>query len=427
VAVKHLDTTTTLGYLEKTDSAWTEFDVVREIYSNALDQDPHATLRMEGNDLVVRNTGSPMKERHLLMGVSEKDNPEARGMFGEGIKLALLVLERMGLRATIHTGDLLIWNARFKRFGEDVFRISYESADTYYPGTEVRIHDWNRPTYLERFVLPGDPRILFTDNKGRMILREDQPAFYVKGVYVTSAVYYNRPYHFGYNLMTVPMNRDRKMVESYQVGGEIGCVWSECDNLALWRELLTAVKENNAEERNNIYNLRARYRDIVQQAWLEIMGKGVLHTDSNKAREAGYLGSRVVDMGYIGNFLQGIVTTDADIVLSRKGELFTAVSEKLLTDRRRRILSILRKQAEKVNDELKIVIGRFANEEVVGEYEDGVIRIADSRLANPEDALETLIHELAHAVHHTEDATADHASAMGQIAARLLRPYLMRD
>ena len=44
------------------------------------------------------------------MGVSEKQSENAIGQFGEGLKLSMLVLTRMGKIAQIESGDLFVTN-----------------------------------------------------------------------------------------------------------------------------------------------------------------------------------------------------------------------------------------------------------------------------------------------------------------------------
>ena len=83
-----------LDYLGK-EASWGPWHIVRELGQNAFDADPDFRVFKDNGTLVVEDGGESLEERHLILGVTEKDEAD-RGKFGEGLKLALLILTRMG-------------------------------------------------------------------------------------------------------------------------------------------------------------------------------------------------------------------------------------------------------------------------------------------------------------------------------------------
>jgi hypothetical protein len=213
----------TLDYVPE----WGSWEVVRELVTNALDADPGFTLTQNDDGaLVIKSKGGELAVRHLLFGVSEKQGPNAVGQFGEGMKLALLVLTRMGLTAHVYSGGRHLWNEPAELEGEQVFKVVWKNGIVDSGQTVVGIPDWEGDTYEHRFIRPGDPRIAYTDPFGRSILEEPDPNIYVKGVWVQKARGYSKSYAFGYNLTDADMNRDRGVVDAWKANCEIGKLWA---------------------------------------------------------------------------------------------------------------------------------------------------------------------------------------------------------
>ncbi|MEI2691542.1 MAG: hypothetical protein V9H69_18300 [Anaerolineae bacterium] len=59
------------------------------------------------------------------------------------------------------------------------------------------------------------PRVLFTDEAGRMILEEAEPQFYVKGLWIGPARPYGASCAFGYNL-NLKLAEDRQLADAWQ-------------------------------------------------------------------------------------------------------------------------------------------------------------------------------------------------------------------
>jgi len=89
---------------------WSIAEAVRELMQNAIDaetEDPlnKATMMFKKNNLVIKNPYSKLELKTLLLGGgTKKNNSRAIGKFGEGYKLAVVVLLRLGCDFTVKNG-----------------------------------------------------------------------------------------------------------------------------------------------------------------------------------------------------------------------------------------------------------------------------------------------------------------------------------
>ncbi|MFE0062748.1 hypothetical protein [Streptomyces sp. NPDC059003] len=72
---------------------WTAQRAIVELIANALDEDPHPTVTWTNGILTIEDQGQGIPSTGLLLGASHK-SPQQIGQFGEGKKLAALVLAR---------------------------------------------------------------------------------------------------------------------------------------------------------------------------------------------------------------------------------------------------------------------------------------------------------------------------------------------
>ena len=79
---------------------WTVEDAKRELLQNAMDT---KNWHIDEHTNALISTGT-ISRRHWLMGVSEKT--DSIGKFGEGLKLAALVLAREGYTLEILSGNV---------------------------------------------------------------------------------------------------------------------------------------------------------------------------------------------------------------------------------------------------------------------------------------------------------------------------------
>lgn len=85
-------------------SQWGVWEAAREFIQNAFDTKQY-NIGYENDSLMIETFAGALDKRNLLLGVSSKrDDSEAIGTYGEGFKLAMLVMLREGKRITIKNG-----------------------------------------------------------------------------------------------------------------------------------------------------------------------------------------------------------------------------------------------------------------------------------------------------------------------------------
>ncbi len=205
---------------------WQLWEAVREIYQNALDEasgsNCKATINYSGGLLRVATSQGRLSPDTLVLGKTSKRTDESkRGKFGEGYKLALLVLARLGHDVQILTGDEL-WYPKIERdesFNSDVLNIYIESSSEC-EGVEfcicgVQQEQWE--AIQKNIRPPSEFYNTILDSK------EERGRIYVGGLYVSTA----KEFHCGYAFAVgkIKLDRDRGMVNGFDLAYETSNLW----------------------------------------------------------------------------------------------------------------------------------------------------------------------------------------------------------
>jgi hypothetical protein len=397
---------------------WGAWEVIRELVSNAIDTRTAWSMTREADDLVITDSGTGLVIRQLLFGVSEKADSNAIGQFGEGLKLAMLVLTRMGLTARVSSGVLRLWNEVEEIGGEACLKLCFTDNNELFLGTEVFIQGWGaeNPIFEERFVQDSD--ILYKTEAGQLL---SQCALYVKGVYVCDLP----DYEWGYNLLDTKMNRDRSAVSEWDVKYGIGEVWSKITDSSCWKVFFEAVNDGTKEREINIENLSEQAEAAMQEGFLAQFGKNaVLSTTITDAVEAKHRGAVAVECSsfgyYLRNTLAKIVETDVKYIMRKAGMKAYNVPASDLTPEEQQAWSAVKRLAKKCGYAGKLRV--FKKEGVGGLWDPNtpdIIFIHVNSLYSTMYAKAVFIHELGHCESHAADNTDAHMNAVCAIAARL--------
>lgn len=204
-------------------SHWGFWEAIRELVQNAYDQkdtDPNCEVTIDWNDEIVTiatSTGR-LDRSSLVLGNTTKSG-NLRGKFGEGYKLALLVLARLGHETRIHNGPDELWasSIQFKEeFQSEVLCIDVTPIATD-PGVRFTIHGvseelWTsisdnfRPSYENQILLESQ-------EKGRI---------YVGGLFVSEVKF---EYGYSFRAGTISLDRDRGMVDDFDLAMATSRLW----------------------------------------------------------------------------------------------------------------------------------------------------------------------------------------------------------
>lgn len=202
---------------------WGFIEAVRELLQNALDSDSPFRCTYMGGCLRIVSRNSRLSADTLLLGTTTKAEDDTKiGSFGEGYKIALLVLTRESRRVTVYNGSK-IWTPKFENsstFDTEVLCIH----ETKRPGAwdDELIFSIDGVTESEWSVVKKSCLHLWDDDEfgevietsmGR-ILCEHPGELYVNGLYVCDT-----QLDFSYDIKPqfMKLERDRKTVSDWDL------------------------------------------------------------------------------------------------------------------------------------------------------------------------------------------------------------------
>lgn len=218
---------------------WGAYEGVRETVQNGGDAqtefDAPLTVkhRADTNTLVIENDGCTLPHEALLLGHSSKvGRADLIGKFGEGLKLGVLALVRAGHPVKIRSGSE-VWvptiqksdqfNAQVLVFDITTGRKSVNRVAVEIGNIEAEAWESMKSCFL---FLPGvitDEEIVKTPSGSLLLGDRFAGKVYVKGIFVA-----NDPrMSFGYDLIDADLDRDRKMVNKYDLNYRTQNIWRD--------------------------------------------------------------------------------------------------------------------------------------------------------------------------------------------------------
>lgn len=249
---------------------WTLIDGVRELFQNALDQQEmgedsqmYVDYSPEEECLRIGNANSKLEIQSLLFGESTKrDNEKAIGQFGEGYKIATLVLLRCGkgIKFYNHAKDE-VWEPRFVNS-----RVYQKKILTFFINKEAKSNRTDLMTVITGITPREYERIVESnlhlqdiesvyENDFGYILRDRKNAgkVYVNGLFVCDYTQYT--YGYDFKPAHLKLGRDRKLVSDWDLQWLSSKMWRAAPIEAL-PELKNLIESEAADA--------SKYDSIVQ-------------------------------------------------------------------------------------------------------------------------------------------------------------------
>lgn len=206
-------------------SNWGINEAIREILQNAIDADKNGykkSIYYNGDTLYINNEGISLSAKDLILGCSSKSDQDGMiGKYGEGFKLALVVLLRKGMNVYVDNNDKL-WSPSFKvseQFGTQVLNIE-ESDNGRGEGLTFVISPVDQQLYnslLNYFPCIDESfgNIVNCDNGQILLDKQFKGKMYVEGLYIQTDD--NFQYGYNFNSDVVELDRDRKAINYYEL------------------------------------------------------------------------------------------------------------------------------------------------------------------------------------------------------------------
>jgi hypothetical protein len=276
-----------LSLSENYIQSWGIVEAIREIFQNALDQQTvgdgknnmfinyDATFKK----LEIGNKISVLEASSLLLGESSKRGDDTTiGQFGEGYKLALLVLCRLGKEIAIRNwGKRESWFPKLitsRRYGGQrilvidvernwfweevpennlVFEISDISPEEYQEIQESNLHLQGKYSFL-------------STSLGTILLDEPHAGnIYVNGLYVSHV----NEIKYGYNIKPayIKLDRDRKAVTTFDLTWTTSRMWGESGDSRLG-DLVRAGSQDVAYlKQTSSFSGSRKYRECCEEIY----------------------------------------------------------------------------------------------------------------------------------------------------------------
>ena len=421
---------------------WGAWEAIRELLQNAQDADDmghSATVEYITNTklpmLRITTDGITINRDTLLLGTTSKDNdPRQRGQFGEGFKLAWLVLSRMGLQVRCRSGEEQ-WAPRIghsDQFGAEVLMVD-TSPMRYRNAIQVDViglsgSDWEEIRNRCLFLTKLKKNEMIDLGRDRILTSEDKiGTLYVKGIYVGRLP---GKYFYGYDFDNVELDRDRRLADPWSLKYAIkevlesALVADKIKDSDVWQLLQNNDWDECRAIKDGIYG-RSAITKRMSAMFQEKYGKDALPvTDTTDTVEAKHYGLKGVAVGVT---LRAVIEQEVgrfeDKRQERSMEASTLYSVDDLTEEEGLnflwALDLVKLCGHHNNTTITIV--DFFSDTLHGTWNEGGQQVRLSRkVMNDRVALvSTLIHELAHRG-ELEDGTVEHRDACDNLFARII-------
>jgi hypothetical protein len=209
-------------------SRWGVTEGIRELLQNAIDSPAPFEVKQSGDSLTITSRGVKLDPATLVLGrTSKSDDAGAIGQFGEGYKLALLVLTREGKTVDVINGRM-VWRPDFRtsaQFGIETLHIIESRGDENFDGVQFFVRGLSgddQAAIKSSCLLMQDlyPDTIMTPHGD--ILPNLPGKLYVGGLYVCDT-----ELNFGYNLNPgeIELERDRQTVANFDLRWKTRDVW----------------------------------------------------------------------------------------------------------------------------------------------------------------------------------------------------------
>lgn len=272
-------------------SGWTLVDAIRELFQNALDQetvnnDNPMFWSYEDGIFKVGNAKSVLKTKSLLLGASTKsDDDETIGKFGEGYKIATLVLIRLGKKVKFYNyGAKELWTADISYSKKYEEHILVFNVDKKFPWNKVPDNDLTMEvegiTYEEYLDIMDSNLHIQKEYKtikteyGEVLLDEKYKGkMYVNGLFINEV----KNFHYGYNFKPkmIKLDRDRKLIEEFDLTLTTSKLWNNTNDVEALSIATRLVMEDVADTKYVKYtnNYTNELSDSVAKEFVKTYGR----------------------------------------------------------------------------------------------------------------------------------------------------------
>lgn len=264
-------------------SSWGVVDAIRELVQNCLDNhecESSFEVNRETGEISIFTDGFILPTKTLAMGMSEKPDG-AIGGFGEGMKLAMMILQREGCSPVMNTGNNEIYADFVHNDVMDVetFRLCISTHDedgvNYTDGLEFIIKvESADDDFFNDLIHKVDA---FSDNpmptpeRFSIDLIDDRPGdIYVNGLFVCHDDKFRYGYNFSPEMLTIGC--DRQVASSTGMAWETSRFWADKICNENKDEILNMLTEEVLDVSDIQYHITESKAKLITDAFVERFG-----------------------------------------------------------------------------------------------------------------------------------------------------------
>ena len=398
---------------------WGAYEGLRELVQNGKDAETefNAPLdvrhRKDTDTLVIENEGCVLPHEALLFGHTTKtERADMIGKFGEGLKLGVLALVRAGHPVRIRSGSE-VWIPSIEhseKFNADVLAFEIEKGRVEKDRVSIEIGkisaaDWAE--FKKCFLFLSKPLkddAIATQYGTLLMSAEYAGKLFVKGIFVQS----DKEMKFGYDFIDMDVDRDRRMVDRYDLTWRTRLIWSTAmvARPDLFGFFLTLV-EDASEDIVGIDDFNAKYlpENLLGKAKDDFCAKfgadAVPVSSLAESKDLEHFGKKgVVVNKPLKAVLQAVMGSTETVKENLKKEASRSYSWAELSEVEKANLEqaiFLINGAEKlVLGEIEVVDFRSANLLGLFDGSSGRVSVAKKCLASRKETLRILVHEVSH-------------------------------
>lgn len=222
-------------------SSWGVLEAIREFIQNARDSDSPFEYSFEGDRFTITSRYDSLDARTLILGSTTKaDQADKIGCFGEGYKLALLVLTREGKDPVVYNGNKL-WTPMFEhsdQFGIELLTIvesENPDPDVGICFTVGNLTEEEQAGIRDSCLMMQPPMMDVIGTETCSILPSRPGKLYVGGLFVCKT-----NLHYGYDFQPEHMvlERDRQTVSDVHLKFQVKDAWFTVEDQELVASLI---------------------------------------------------------------------------------------------------------------------------------------------------------------------------------------------
>ena len=425
-------TTLTLNYRKQ----WGINEAIREIGQNTLDElERLPRFDYEKKTLIISDNGHGMTKRQfLLLGISEKSGEDKRGQYGEGLKIALVVLLRKGYKVTVKSQD---WKCNMTTSlleGEEVVTYDFDEND-YTTGVQFRITGLKEKILrkiVDGLFLPENPSdCILNTNCGKILSGDYAGKMYSRRIFVNE----EKKAIYGYDLYKVELGTDRQYASHWSVRGWIGILLSRVQDHDEIERIIRAFERDTLEAQANNLKLNDEFVTVLKKMHGDNVVIGDANTDRGKVSYNGGELVRFTNSAIRGAF-EEVGIESAGTFLRRKTLEREKMSKKTFDDLGKKKKRVV-KRAFKLVSKLGLFTSTFESMMATGDLlfykstdgtegrQKGTMIILDIGILNDlGKTAQTIVHELIHLEYNYGDLTDGFQSMMDTAQERMLNLVL---